>query len=106
MSIQVSANDVLQTVARSLVVQQKYPNIDAALKEIAVGVVKQKVSQCRRRIRSLERKHKMSFDEFTKSLRGRANPLEEDDWFEWQAAQGMLDDWQKTLQELARHAVY
>jgi hypothetical protein len=48
----------------------------------------------------------MSFDDFTAALQGRATPLEEDDWFEWQAAQGMLADWEETYEELTHNAVH
>ncbi len=106
MPASISSTSVLQAVARSLVARQKSPNIEAALSEIALGVIKQKISYYRRRIRSFERKHKMGFDDFTASLQGRATPIEEDDWLEWQAAKGMLADWQQTYEELTHHAVH
>lgn len=106
MSINVSSTDVLQTVARSLVAQRKYPTIDAALKELAIGVIKNQIAYYRRRIRRLERKHKMSFDEFTAHLRGRATPAQEDDWLDWQAARNMLEDWERTHQSLANDAIH
>lgn len=54
MSASISSTSVLQSVARSLGARQKSPNIEAALSEIALGVIKQKISYYRRRIRSFE----------------------------------------------------
>ena len=54
----------------------------------------------RQRIRKLERKYKADFDSFTRQLKGRVTPAQEDDWLNWRSAQSMLDDWQQTYQDL------
>ena len=51
MSSAISATSVLTTIARSLVVAQKYPNIEEALRGMALAEVQRKIAYYRNRIR-------------------------------------------------------
>lgn len=104
MSPQVSPTKVLKSMAASLVTAQKYPNVEAALRGLALSAVRDKISYYRRRVRALERKYSTDFDTFTSRLRGRATPVEEDDWLSWRSARRMLADWQQTYQDLRTDA--
>ena len=94
------SEDVLNIVARSLVVRQKCATRDEALRQLAVAAVRDKMAHYRRRLRKLERKHAIDFAGFTSRLQGRATPTEEDDWLAWKAAERMLADWQRAYREL------
>ena len=100
MSLSPSPAHILNTVARSLVAKQKYASIEEALWELALAAVRSKTVYYRRRIRRLERKYESDFDTFTAWLKGKATPVEEDDWLAWRSAQGMLADWQQAYRDL------
>jgi hypothetical protein len=98
------ATEVLTTIARSLVMTQKYKDLDEALYALAIAEVDRRIAKYRRRIRHLMKKHGMTFKEFTTYLRGRATIEEENDWLEWEAAINMLADWEATKKELLKSA--
>ena len=100
MSFGVSPADILNNLARALVVKQRYASIEEALWELALSSMRSRIVYYRRRIRKLERKYKTDFDTFTISLHGRATPIEEDDWFAWRSARSMLADWQQAYRDL------
>ena len=95
--------DILTTVAGTLVAKRRYANREEALRSLALAVIRGKTAYYRRRIRRFERKHHMNFDRFAARLKGRATPVEEDDWFAWRSAGRMLADWQQAYEDL-RHA--
>jgi hypothetical protein len=99
------ATDVLTTIAKSLVVTQKYKDLDEALYALAIAEADRKIAKYRRRISHLRKKYGMTFDEFTAHLRGKATIEQEDDWLEWEAAIDMLSDWEATKKELLQSAV-
>jgi hypothetical protein len=99
------AADVLTTIAKSLVVTQKYKDLDEALYALAIAEADRKVAKYRHRISHLRKKYDMTFDEFTTHLRGRATIEQEDDWLEWEAALDMLSDWEATKKELLQSAL-
>ena len=100
MSLTTSSVDVLTTIARSLVVAQKYASVEEALQAMAVSEVQRKMGYYRRRIRALERKYGTDFETFSARLQARATPAEEDDWLGWRSANRMLADWQTAYEEL------
>jgi hypothetical protein len=100
MTLHTSPNSVLNKVAASLVAAKRYSTTEEALWNMALSTVRGKVAYYRRRIRRLENKHGMDFDKFTTRLKGKATPVQEDDWLEWKSARSMLLDWQKTYQDL------
>jgi hypothetical protein len=70
------------------------------LREIALSAIKSKIASYRRRISRLEHKYSKDFATFSAQLQGRAMPADEDDWFAWRSALGMLADWQQVYQDL------
>ncbi len=100
MTLHTSPNSVLQKVARSLVAAKRFATMEEALWDMALSTVRGKVTYYRRRIRRMENKYGMDFDKFTARLKGKATPVQEDDWLAWKSARSMLVDWQKTYQDL------
>lgn len=100
MALGASPTTILNQVAESLVIRQKYPSLEDALLELALSAVRSKITFYRRRIRKMERKYAADFDAFTTRLRGKASPAEEDDWLAWRSARNMLADWQQAYREL------
>jgi hypothetical protein len=95
-----STNDILNELAQSLVITEKYTSIEEALRGIALSAVRDKIGYYRRRINRLEHKYNVDFKTFTDRLKGKATPIEEDDWLAWHSAQSMEADWQQTYRDL------
>ncbi len=100
MTLHTSPNSVLNKVAHSLVMTKRFATIEDALQDMALATVRGKVALYRRRIRIMENKYGVDFNKFTMRLKGKATPLQEDDWLTWRSANSMLADWQKTYQDL------
>jgi hypothetical protein len=58
-----------------------------------------------KKVRSYKAKYG-SFAEFTRKLRGKASPKEEDQWMDWDAAVNMLNSWEHVTSELDSRASY
>ena len=100
MTSQVNPATIVDTVTERLVATQKFTSKEDALWDLARAAVRNKITYYRRRIRRLENKYGVDFDTFTQQLKHKATPIEEDDWLGWRSARNMLDDWQKTYQDL------
>jgi len=72
----VSAQDILNNVAETLVAKQRFPTIEEALWEFALSALRDKIGFYQRRIRRFERKYSTTFDAFTESLRNQAAPAD------------------------------
>ncbi len=95
-----SPTAILNKVARSLVATERFDSVEHALWEMALSAIRGKTSYYRRRIRGLENKYGLDFDQFTLLLKNNADPAREDDWLAWRSAQNMLVDWQQSYQDL------
>lgn len=100
MASPVNPAHIVDIVTDRLVATQKFTTKEDALWDLARAAVRNKITYYRRRIRRLENKYGVDFDTFTEQLKNKATPSEEDDWLGWRSARTMLDDWQKTYQDL------
>jgi len=100
MASSVNPATIVDKVTEALVATQKFTTKEDALWDLALAAVRNKMLYYRRRIRRLEHKYGTDFDTFTVQLKNKATPAEEDDWLGWRSARSMLDDWQKTYQDL------
>lgn len=98
---EVSGAAVLDTIASTLVLQEKYSSKEDALRALAQSSVRAKVAIYHRRIRHFQRKYEMDFAAFSRTLQGHATPQQEDDWFSWRSAISMLEEWQSVLLSLS-----
>jgi len=64
----ISPVDVLNTIARSLVVAQEHASVEEALQAVALSEVRRKIAYYRQRIRALKRKHGTDFETFSARL--------------------------------------
>ena len=96
-----TAMTVLDTIAGTLVNQEKYRSKDEALRALAQSAVRDKIGHYQRRIRRLQRKYGLDFAAFSRSLQGHATPQQEDDWLDWRTAHSMLEDWQSVFASLS-----
>ncbi len=100
MMTKLSPAGVINQVAASLVVKQRYPTVEMAIWDLALTSVRSKIVYYKKRIRKLEKKYETDFETFTVCLKDKANPSEEDDWLAWRSARSMLDDWHKAYQDM------
>ena len=100
MALHTSPSSVLTKVAKSLVAAKRYSTTEEALWDMALSTVRGKMAYYRRRIRRMESKYGVDFDKFTARLKGKATPVQEDDWLAWKSARSMLKDWQATYKDL------
>ncbi len=100
MALKTPPTMILQKIATSLVAQKRYQTVEEALWEIAISSIREKMSYYQERILKLEKKYGMDFEQFTHYLKNCANPAEEDDWFAWRSARNMMNDWEKSYQDL------
>ncbi len=85
----------LEKIANTLVGLGRYSSQTDAIRAIALEQVERKIALYARRAKHYEKKHRTSFESFTKRLRNRATPRLEDEWMEWEAALDMLDEWRQ-----------
>ena len=88
-----TAQDVLEKVARSLVAAGLYKDVATAIRALALE-----------QVQAFERKYCHSLEEYSRLIEGRASMEEEEEWMEWKGATVMLEAWQRALQEVLKSA--
>jgi len=81
-----------------------YDSPEKLLGDLIKVLAKEKMKAYERTIRRFENKHRISFEEFTEKLEGKATPELERDWMEWEAAINMHNAWKKASQEIGLSA--
>jgi len=99
-----TAQDVLETVAKSMVAAGLYKDVGTAIKALAVEQVERKIVSYREQVQEFARKYNHSLEEHSRLLEGKASMEEEEGWMEWKGAAVMLEAWQKALQEVLHNA--
>ncbi len=94
------AAKILETIASTLVTTGRYQTQADAIRAIAIDQVNRKISLYASRVKRFEKKHRTDFDGFSKRLRNRATPRQEDEWMDWETALSMLAAWRKAKKEL------
>lgn len=51
-------------------------------------------------VRAFEARHGMTFEEYTRDLRGRASISEEEEWMDWEKALVFLRKWKKIKRQI------
>ncbi|XHH09230.1 MAG: hypothetical protein ACFCUE_01000 [Candidatus Bathyarchaeia archaeon] len=93
----------LEQIAKPFIESGIYASTDAFVSNLVKDVSARKIREYERKIRAFEAKYG-SFDEFTRKIRGKASPKQEDRWMEWEAAINMLNAWKRVACELASFA--
>jgi hypothetical protein len=57
--------------------------------------IDQQIALYEERVKAFEVKHEMTFEEYTRHLRGKASIAEEDEWMDWEEALVFLRKWEK-----------
>ena len=99
-----TAQDVLEKVAKSMVTVGLYKDVKTAIRALALEQIERKIAAYRGQVQELERKYGRSLEEHSRFLEGKASMEEEEEWMEWQGATVMLEAWQRALQEVYNSA--
>ena len=99
-----TAQEVLEKVARGMVVAGLYKDVATAIQALAVEQVERKIAAYQGKVQEFERTYGHSLAEHSRLLEGRASMAEEDEWMEWKGAQVMLEAWQQALREVLQGA--
>jgi len=99
-----NSQDVLEQVAKGMVVAGLYKDVGTAIRALAVEQVERKIAAYREKVQGFERKYGHSLEEHSHLLEGKASMEEEEEWMEWKGATLMLEAWQRALQEVLESA--
>lgn len=99
-----TAQEVLDSVARGMVEVGLYKDVGTAIRGLALEQVERKIAAYRARVQAFEGKYSHTLEEHTRLLQGKASIENEEEWMEWKGAAVMLEAWQRALQELVGRA--
>jgi hypothetical protein len=99
-----TAQDVLENVARGMVAAGLYKDVTTAIRALALEQIERKIAHYRDRVQDFEKQHGHSLEDYSGVLKGKASIADEEEWMEWKGAVVMLEAWQKALQEVLKRA--
>ena len=99
-----STHEVLESVAKSMVVAGLYKDEETAIRALALEQIERKIAAYRKQVQSFEQKYHRTLEEQTHFLAGKASMEEEEEWMEWKGATVMLEAWQTALREVFNSA--
>lgn len=103
----------VEAILEPFVERKLFGSLEEAARKLAVNYILQQVETYKQRVAEFERKHGMSFDQFTRYTAERTahlrNPgdtppekllilsqdvmLDEGDWLDWKVAEELLESW-------------
>ncbi|MBI5032375.1 MAG: hypothetical protein HZB51_17755 [Chloroflexi bacterium] len=90
----------LEAIANALVSTGRYKTQTDAIRAMALEQIVRKIALYERRAKQFQKKHRVSFEAYTKKLKRHATMRQEDEWMEWEAALDMLDEWRNAKKAL------
>jgi Arc/MetJ-type ribon-helix-helix transcriptional regulator len=87
----------LEHLARPLVEAGVYASQEAFVRDIVKDMAKKRMRTYESAVRRYRAKYG-SLERFGTKVRGKASPKQEDEWMEWEAAEGMLRAWKKVAE--------
>jgi len=104
MSITKNTTQILEYADRlfaPLVREGIFKSYDELLKSLLLDYIDRQITLYEEEARDFEEKHGMTFEEYTRDLRGRASIAEEDEWMDWEEALVFLRKWTKIKRQTA-----
>jgi len=104
MSITKNTTQILEYADRlfaPLVREGIFKSYDELLKSLLLDYIDRQITLYEEEARAFEEKHGMTFEEYTRDLRGRASIAEEDEWMDWEEALVFLRKWTKIKRQTA-----
>ncbi len=91
---------VMHKLVQPLIMTGIYKNETAALKDIVITHIENRIEGYDKDIDLLIKKHEKDFNNFTQDIRNNATPELEDDWMDWKGAIEMKKAWSEALNEV------
>ena len=107
MSITQQATPILEYADKlftPLVQEGIFKSYGEILKSLLLDYIARQIALYEGQARAFEVKHRMTFEEYTRNLRGRASIAEEDEWMDWEEALVFLRKWEKIKRQTANAA--
>lgn len=83
-----------------LVQEGVFENYFDLLKTLLLDYIERQIMAYRRRARSFERKHGLSFERYSKHLQGQASLVDEDEWMDWEETLIFLRKWERIKKQV------
>jgi hypothetical protein len=90
----------LEALSRPFIQAGLYESEEDFLRDLMKDLVQRKIKSYDSKVRKYQRRYQ-NWEKFTREIKGKATPEQEDEWLEWEAARNMLKAWQKLAKELA-----
>jgi hypothetical protein len=88
-----------------LVREGMFESYGELLKCLLLDYIDRQISLYEEQVKAFERKHEMTFEEYTSSLRGKSSIADEDEWMDWEEAIIFLRKWQKLKRQVTDAAL-
>ncbi len=88
----------LKHAAKPLVELGLYDSTREFVRDVTEEFIKHKIEFYKKQLTAFKKKHG-SFGAFSKKLEKGASIAEEDEWMEWEAAENMLEVWERAARE-------
>jgi len=90
---------------KPLIREKLFNDYDELLKNLLIIYINQQIKNYQNQIQHLEKKYQLSFEEFTRAIKGKASWKDEDDWMDWEDAALFLKKWENIKDEVLHAAV-
>ena len=94
-----------EKIFRTLVRENIFKNYEELLRDLMLTYINQQIETYQKKIHNFEKKYRLSFEDFTRSLKGKASWQDEDEWMDWEDAVTFLKKWKKIKDEVLHAAV-
>lgn len=84
-----------------LVREGVFRSYDELIKALLLDYIDRQIASYGRQVKAFEKRHGMSFEEYTRGLRGKASIAEEDEWMDWEEALIFLRKWEGIKRQIA-----
>ena len=83
-----------------LIREKLFKDYEELLKHLMLTYIDQQMKTYQKKVHDFEKKHQLSFEDFTRSLKGKASWKDEDEWMDWEDAVIFLKKWERIRDEV------
>lgn len=96
---------IAERLFKPLIREKLFEDYDELLKNLLIIYINQQIKTYQKQIQNLEKKYQLSFEEFTRAIKGTASWKDEDDWMDCEDAVVFLKKWEQVKYELLHAAM-
>jgi hypothetical protein len=83
-----------------LIREKLFKDYEELLKHLMLIYINQQIKLYQKQVHKFEKKLQLSFEDFTRSLKGKATLKNEDEWMDWEDAVIFLKKWERIRDEV------